>query len=101
MRDAVTPRLNRDPEGRRLDGASTGGNRQVFAFFQYRGKTWRVHSDTHFEPLLIAYRAVQSDPTFDPFEERPTAQGGTCLELVSELRQQQSGRHKHLYIYAN
>lgn len=83
----------------RLDGATSGGNREPFGYFHHAGRRWKVHSDTHFEPLLIAYRAVRDREVDDPFETKET-KSGRSLALIPELRQRQKSRFKHLYIYA-
>jgi len=54
MRDAVIPHRQANPAARRLDLAWSGGNRAVFGRFLHHGRRWKVHSDTHFEPLEIA-----------------------------------------------
>lgn len=97
MRDAVVLR-QANPAARRLDLEWSGGNRAIFGRFLHHGRRWKVHSDTHFEPLEIAHRAVRQDPGADPFDEEHTV-SGKCLVLVPALRARQAGRHKHLYIY--
>ena len=82
---------------RRLDGQHTGGNRAVAGEFRHLGKRWKVHSDTHYEPLLVAYEAATAGN--DPFVEAPT-RSGLSLDLNDQLRSKLSERrHKYIYIY--
>lgn len=90
----VLPLLAEHPDWHRLDGATGGGNRTVVGRFKYAGCVWRVHADTHFEPLLRAHRAITLGQVEDPFVIERTSVG-SCLNLVSSLRTQP----KHLYIY--
>lgn len=97
MTDVVLPRQLSNPSDIRLDGQLTGGNREVAGTFWHNRRLWKVHSDTHYEPLLIAlYAAEEGD---DPFIEEGTDRG-ECLALIPELRSRQRSRHKYLYIYA-
>ncbi len=80
----------------RLDGMTTGGNRSVAGRFRHQGKTWKVHSDSHLEPLLLAYEAALTGR--DPFVVGESRSGQT-LALVDDLQQRRKTRHKHLYIY--
>jgi hypothetical protein len=98
MRSVVLPLRAANPTWRRLDGASTGGNRTVAGQFRHAAQLWKVHADTHFAPLEIAWRAVQADATSDPFVVEH-AQAGRCLALRDDLRRQYASPHKHLYIY--
>lgn len=83
-------------EQKRLDGATTGGNRTVAGRFRHGGKAWKVHADTHLEPLLLAYEAQQAGA--DPFKVGRSRTGLT-LELIDDLQARRRTRHKHLYIY--
>lgn len=95
MEKSVLPQRARNPEAVRLDGRTSGGNRRVFGRFWYGGELWRVNSDTHFEPLLLAYEGRDSEP----FVRTATA-SGMALELHPELQAARKTRHKNLYIYA-
>jgi hypothetical protein len=74
MTSAVIPHQAAHVEWLRLDGwdrepsKSKKGNRDIFGQFSYAGKTWKVHADTKFAPLMKAY--AQED--CDPFIEEPT-----------------------------
>jgi hypothetical protein len=95
----VLPGRAENPAHRRLDGQSTGGNFAVAGEFRHRGRSWKVHADTHYEPLLVAYEAAKSGA--DPFVEVPTKRG-TSLDLTDELRRELSEpRFKYIYIYEN
>jgi hypothetical protein len=98
MNGVVIPAQNASPDHIRLDGNTSGGNRTVFGCFQHYGRTWKVHSDTHYEPLILAYEATINDDS-DPFVEDNTERGGSSLILRSELRELQNSSYKHLYIY--
>ena len=99
MRSVVLPRRSKYPSHIRLDGARTGGNRDAAGHFNHHGRTWVVHADTHFEPLLIAFDAAKKGT--DPFVEEGTmSPRGRCLVLTSQLRARQKSRHKYLYIYS-
>lgn len=95
----VLPRRSRNPHHIRLDGETSGGNTVVAGVFRHDGREWKVHEDSHYEPLLIAYEAMKGgDPS--PFVEQQTKRG-TALDLKPELRLRRSNpRHKHLYIYS-
>lgn len=94
----VLPMQASRPQDKRLDGQPSGGNRDVVATFWHLGRRWKVHADTHFRPLLIAYEALDRGELTDPFTEQPT-RSGTCLDLVPALRTRTQDPHKHLYIY--
>jgi hypothetical protein len=99
VEDVVLPRRARNPRHIRLDGESVGGNRTVAGVFRGRDAEWKVHEDSHYEPLLIAYEAAKAGDPW-PFVEAPT-KSGTALDLKPELRQRMSDdRHKHIYIYS-
>jgi hypothetical protein len=98
IEEVALPMRAANPSHRRLDGQVAGGNREVVGRFRHRDRVWKVHADTHYEPLLIAYEAVKTG-TDDPFIEEPTRRG-RCLDLLPELRaQRQDPAHKYLYIY--
>jgi hypothetical protein len=82
-----------------LDGKVAGGNRTVVGVFRGRGGDWKVHADSHYEPLLVAYDAAKAGDPW-PFVEAPTS-SGSALDLKPELRARLSdGRHKYIYIYS-
>ncbi len=80
----------------RLDGATTGGNRFVAGRFRHWGAEWKVHADTHLEPLMLAFEAEQAGD--EPFRFGRSKTGRT-LELVDVLQRRRHTKHKHLYIY--
>jgi hypothetical protein len=96
MEGAVIPHRDAHPEWIRLDGAQTGGNWEVFGRFERAGARWRVHADSHFEPLLIAYDATRAGE--DPFVEEPTTRG-LRLDLREDLGARVKSGFRHLYIY--
>lgn len=79
---------------KRLDGQNSGGNRKVFACFIFKGKRWKIHSDTHFDELINAYNDIINEN--DPFIIVSTRNGNNqCIELRNDLAK----RPKHIYIY--
>jgi len=62
----VIPLQQKHPDWIRLDGARAGGNRKVFARFLYRGRRWKIHSDTHISKLTQVYQAFRNNE--DPLE---------------------------------
>ena len=93
----VLPGRAQNPGHRRLDGQQSGGNRTVAGEFTHRGKNWKVHADTHYEPLLVAYEAAKAGA--EPFVEVPT-RAGNSLDLNDDLRRKLSEpRFKYIYIY--
>ncbi len=69
--------------------------------FHHGGRIWGADGDTRFEPLEIAYAAIQADPTADPFEVK-VANKGKRLRLVlrPDLQATRGTRSAHLYMYA-
>jgi len=53
----------------RLDGKMNGGTRNVFAYFWYQDKKWRVNADTYIDRLKIAYDLLAT--TDEPFLIKP------------------------------
>jgi hypothetical protein len=49
----------------RLDGKLKGGTRNVFAYFWYMDKKWKVNADTHIDRLKIAFDLLAN--TDEPF----------------------------------
>ncbi len=90
----VAPLKKENPDWLRVDGAVSGGNRGVFAYFMYAGKKWRINSDTHILQLEKAYQDLEQGNT--PFQVKRSGDGRENLELRKEL----ASHPKHLYIYA-
>jgi hypothetical protein len=97
--DAVLPRKRANPQHIRLDGKRTGGNWDVAGEFMHRGELWRVHADSHYEPLRIAHEALHLEGGAEPFVVEHTKRG-RCLALRPDLRERYPSRYKHLYIYS-
>jgi hypothetical protein len=95
VESVVLPAKAANPTHHRLDGRAGGGNRTVFGRFRHDGRIWKVHADTWFEPLLIAFEAAQR--VEDPFIQRSTASGTLCLKLTDAPGIRAGS--KHLYIY--
>lgn len=98
MDGRIRPLGRARPGDRRLDGQTSGGNRATVATFNHDGRTWKVHADTHYEPMEIAARAIESGRVDDPFVVE-TTKAGVCLVLRDDLRALYRSPHKHLYIY--
>lgn len=97
MDRVVRPAKKANPNDKRLDGQLSGGNRTVFGCFQHLGRTWKVHSDSHYQPLMLAYdEAVNGG---DPFIENITKGGRYSLILQPRVKEHQSSKHKYHYIY--
>ena len=95
----VLPRRAKNPTDRRFDGALAGGNWSVAGVFQHHGREWKVHEDSHYEPLLAAYETFHHGIP-SPFVEEPT-KTLSSLNLRTELRAKLSERkHKYIYIYS-
>ena len=95
----LIPRKNENPNQKRLDGRESGGNREILGVFRHQNKVWKVHGDTRYEPILLAYEAMKKSE--NPFIERATNSGkGNTLVLRDEFQQLLSKpKAKHLYIY--
>jgi hypothetical protein len=96
IRSAVIPLRDANPTWTRLDGRASGGSRNTFAKFEYLGKGWAIHEDTHFEPLMLAYESAVTG--VDPFIIADTDRGQR-LELNPDLASQRAGLPRYLYIY--
>src|SRR5688572_18038462 len=75
MKQLILPMQADHPEDTRLDGQPSGGNREVVARFSHGGRRWKVHADTHYRQLLVAYEALRDGEVRDPFVEGPTRHG--------------------------
>ena len=97
----ILPMRRLNPNHARLDGNSSGGNREIKGMFRHHGKVWKVHADTHYEPLILAYNFIKDNKNEDPFLQNATGTGiGNCLVLKSIIQQSSSKpRFKYLYIY--
>ncbi len=97
MESVVLPLRAQNPDHLRLDGELTRGNWDVAGLFRHHSKVWKVHSDSHYEPLLLAYEAAKT--SVDPFVEEPTKHG-TSLVLHADLRTTKTLRKfEYMYIY--
>jgi hypothetical protein len=90
----VLPMREAHPDHKRLDGQPSGGNRTVAGTFWHRGRRWKVHADTHYRQLLIAYEALRSGEVPDPFVEKAT-KNGISLDLAPSLRARTGDREKY------
>lgn len=67
---AVEPLKKKNIGQVRLDGKLNGGTRNVFAYFWYQDKKWKVNADTYIDRLKIAFdECSKSD---EPFIIKPT-----------------------------
>lgn len=93
MTQKVIPLKNEKSSWIRLDGQISGGNREIFACFQYNGGKWKIHSDTHIDQLFKAYNDILKGN--NPFVFKTTDKNKTCLVLRDEI----ASKPKHIYIY--
>jgi len=96
VEEVVLPRHASNPLDIRLDGQPTGGNRDVAGIFWHAGRQWKVHSDIHYDRLLVACKAIEAG-VGDPFIEQ-SAPRGNSLDLIPELRRQIRSPRKYLYV---
>jgi hypothetical protein len=95
----VLPLQKKNPTWHRLDGESTGSNRNVVGRFMYAGRPWGVHGDTRLEPIQRAYDALVNGRVKDPFVIKRTVKNiRDCLDLVPQLKVPK--QPKHFYVYA-
>jgi hypothetical protein len=95
----VIPQQAANPNHIRLDGETSGGIRAVAGMFRHHNKVWKVHADSGYEPLLLAYESIVEGRVADPFLEELTRRGN-CLILTDSVRRLMvNPRFKHLYIY--
>lgn len=92
---AISSLQKSHPEWIRLDGNPKGGNRTVFATFQYAGKEWRIHADTRIDQLMAAKERFNNGD--EPFTVCVTEKGSHCLRLAGQIKKKANG----LYIYEN
>ena len=59
MESLILPMMLENPTHKRLDGKESGGNMKIIGKFRHLGLKWKVHKDTHYEPLLLAYYAFK------------------------------------------
>jgi hypothetical protein len=94
----VLPLQSAHPAWIRFDGQRSGGNRTPVGYFVSGDGIWRVHADTWFRPLLIAYEAGERDPSRLALVVEETSRSRSkCLVLRPDLRGW--NRFKHLYVY--
>ena len=99
MESVVIPKKAANPNDIRLDGETSGGNRTVAGMFQHHNKVWKVHADTRYEPLMLAYNSIKEGKADDPFMEEPTRNGNSLILTNSVRGLMKKPRFKHLYIY--
>lgn len=87
MEQVIVPRFEADPNSTRIGSKALGGGpRMPSCYFVYRGRTWRVHGDSAYQPLMIAYKAMKSGALPYPFVEKTKSRGsGLCLLLHESL----------------
>jgi hypothetical protein len=68
--NSVLPLKEQNPAFRRLDGKTVGSTRNVYAYFWYADKKWRVGADTYIDRLKIAFDTFEK--TDSPFVIKPT-----------------------------
>jgi hypothetical protein len=68
--EAVLPLKQANHAFIRLDGKLKGNTRQVFGYFMYQDKKWKVAADTHIEKLDLAFDTLNKGN--DPFVIKAT-----------------------------
>lgn len=94
----VLPLQLSHPTWHRLDGWDGGGNRKIVGRFYHNGQSWAVHGDTRFDPIMVAYQAIQSGQVPDPFDVEPT-EVNQCLVLKPNLWNTNLHKYKYFYVY--
>jgi len=98
MQRVALPMHLANPGHRRLDGNETKGNWDVAGRFRWKGRIWKVHMDSHFESLLLAYYAYQHVLQEDAFVEADM-QNGVRLDLAPTVVTPRRTEDRYLYIY--
>ena len=100
IRAVVMPMHLAAPDDVQLDGRAAGGNRDVAGRFRFRSEVWRVHMDSRYEPLLLAYYAwvylKGEDTLVEAVAER---EGGRRLDIHPDVRSINAVGPRYLYIY--
>jgi hypothetical protein len=98
MRQVVIPMHMAEPSHARLDSPRTDGNWDVLCRFQWKARVWKVHMDSHFEPLMLAYYGWQYSLGDDVFVES-AIETGVRLDIVDVVAAIRPTRHRYLYLY--
>ncbi len=78
----------------RLDGKLKGGTRNVFAYFWYKDKKWKVNADTYIDRLKIAFDEMSKSD--EPFVIKSTRDNkGETLTIKG-----QAIRNTKFYVYS-
>lgn len=94
----VLPLQKKYPTWFRLDGETSGSNRNVVAQFIHVGRAWGVHGDTRLAPILRAYQAMLNGSLPDPFVITRTLKNvRDCLDLAPQLKEPK--QPKYFYVY--
>ncbi len=100
MVDMVKPDKRNNPDHIRLDGKLKGSNGKIYGKFKHFGKIWKVHQDTRYLPLELAYNAAMNDK--DPFVRGLTrTKKKPKLKLSDEIRKLQSDQQDSKSDYLN
>ena len=98
----VIPAKEKNPDHIRPDGKPKGSNGKIFGKFEHGGKIWKVHYDTRYLPLELAYDDTSDNK--DPFVIGFTRiKKNPKLKLRSDIRELQSQKQdsKSNYDYLN
>ena len=98
MRQAVLPMHLAAPGNVRLDSPRTDGNWDVLCRFRWRDRVWKVHMDSHYEPLLLAYYGWHCVAKDEVFVEAPM-KNGVRLDIVDSVIGIRPTQHRYLYLY--
>ena len=94
----VLPLQQSHADWNRLDGWQQGSNREIAGRFIHQNRTWSVHGDTRFKPVIAAYEAIRNKHHPNPFVIALTKTGASeCLTLVQNIWS--PNLPKHFYVY--
>ena len=102
MEDMVLPATKQNPDDIRPDGKQKGSNGKIFGKFEHCRTVWKVHYDTRYRPLELAYDNASDNK--DPFVTGFTKiKKNPKLKLRSDIRELQSQEQdsKRDYDYLN
>ena len=99
VESVVLPGLLGQPTRLRLDGRKRGGNRDVAGRFLHDGSAWKVHADTRYEPILLAYWSLKFHPDREALVRATTDEMNERLDLAPRLKAVRATTYSHLYIY--
>jgi hypothetical protein len=98
MRAVVIPMHLVAPDHLRLDSPRTDGNWDVLCRFRWRTGVWKVHFDSRYEPLILAYYGWSFGLGEAVFVEVPM-DAGVRLDIAPSIAVIRPTSHRYLYLY--